>query len=268
MSNFTQSVRAGVLVAVLVAATSVAGCSAHQTRDLDGGLDQARDSGDRVHQPEDPDDGVQSGTVPPTTPPGGTDGYRTEPGRQPLSAWPAKPFTDSAPFRWDTEHVAIAVGYKAVDFRSRMQNAWHLSKGSTTKKKDFTGRSYRIFTDKLKNGEQLLADVVGLEDEQGNLQQVICEVYENAPRPAAFLKDCASLDYPKANPAKAAAWEETYRPQLDALLVKKTSWVSSPLFSAGGTSMFMRHSRPAMTSDGARIVYRLFIFGTGEPDSK
>ncbi|MEE4543356.1 hypothetical protein V2S66_15425 [Streptomyces sp. V4-01] len=256
MNSDTPLVRAGVLVAALVAATGLAGCASHDTKHPDPG---APPSGSAA-----PSGPATSGGSGPGTAAGRSPGDPgSGPPTQPLSAWPDKPFTDRTPFRWNGRPAAISAGYAAADFRAAMQRTWRLSHGATEKKQTFDGRSYLAFTDRLTNGGELLADVVGIEDAKGDLQQLTCDVYQGAARPAAFLQDCASLAYPNADPAGAAAWEEADRPRLDAMVKGSTAWAESPLFTAGGTSMFLRHSRPVLTSGGGRMIYELVVFGSG-----
>lgn len=110
MNPCTHMVRAGVLAAVLVKACSVAGCTGHQAQDHSTGAQRQT-------------------TAPPTPNARTADAPSPQPSfsKQPLTAWPDKPFTNSAPFHWDGEPAAIAAGYAAADFRVQMRNTWHLS---------------------------------------------------------------------------------------------------------------------------------------------
>jgi hypothetical protein len=265
MNPDTHLVRAGVLVAALVAATGLAGCASHDTKHPGAGAapSGSASAGTSASAPSGTADSGASGSG--TTAGRSPGDPASGPPTRPLSAWPDKPFTDSTPFRWNGKPATISAGYAAADFRTAMQRTWRLSRGATEKKQTFDGRSYLAFTDQLKNGKELLADVVGIEDPKGDLQQLTCDVYQGAARPAAFLRDCASLAYPQADPAGAAAWEETNRPRLDAMVKGSTAWAESPLHTAGGTSMFLRRSRPVLTSSGGRMIYELVVFGSGSP---
>ena len=237
MNQHTHRVRARALAAVvLVAAVSVTGCTAQQ-------------KGNEATPEETTASPEQRATLPPRMPSKGPS----------VSDWPTKAVIANEAPRLGEAKV-ISKGYTAQRFLKALSEKWGIRLGKTKLIEAPGDRKVWHFSGHATHKGSESFAVGGSPTKSGDIISLGCLVYGTVPQTEEFLRDCAQIDIPGADKAKASAWLTKAKKQVDHLYEKEKRPVVSPIFVSGGACMLLFRNLGAGTQ---KDFYSLDISGGG-----
>ncbi|MEE4492155.1 hypothetical protein [Streptomyces sp. BE230] len=177
-----------------------------------------------------------------------------------LSDWPSAPATrDKIP--QGRRAVPLASGYTGRAFLDRLAKTWHIAMRPREKVDVRAGDAAPpVWHSAGTSAGGSALTVAAVWTLSGDLDSVTCTAPKKAPGRARFLRDCAGLDHPGADPKAAAAWLDGMTPRVDTAYEKAGAVVESPLYRSGPAATYLR----AYPLPGKEPAYLVYVFGTGE----
>lgn len=216
MKQRSHLVRACALaVVVFGTAVSVAGCTAQQK-------DNEATPEEVIASPE------QTATLPPRMPSKGPS----------VSDWPTKAVIANEAPRLGQPKV-ISKGYTAQRFLKGLSEKWDIKLGKRKLIEAPGDRKVWHFSGHATYKGSKSFAIGGSPTKSGDIIDLSCLVYGAVPQTEEFLQDCAQIDIPGADKAKASAWFDNAKKQVDQLYEKEKRPVVSPIFVSGGVCMLL-----------------------------
>ncbi|WP_158710396.1 hypothetical protein [Streptomyces sp. NRRL F-5126] len=133
-------------------------------------------------------------------------------------------------------------GYTGSEFINRLAKQWHITLGPR-KKNDFNKKDdvppVWLAAGTGHSSTKATTDVTAVWELSGDLASLTCSVSRKVPDYKDFLRDCAKLNYPGAQPTVATRWLKRTMPSLDKAHTQAKKPVGSPLYRSGQAASYL-----------------------------
>ncbi|MEU2623228.1 hypothetical protein ABZ642_34860 [Streptomyces sp. NPDC007157] len=152
------------------------------------------------------------------------------------------------------EATAMAKGYTGKTFLDDLSKAWGITLGDPKEEEFPGGRKKTVITGDNGKGLSLLLTVTKADE----LVLLDCIAENGDAHTTAFLRACAAVDAPGADPNRATTWFDQAKKETDTLYAKKKEATVSGILTTGKLVMFVNR-----LTDSEQLK----IFGGGTADN-